>query len=341
VAGSRSPLAKLTAEELAKVPESDGFRRADLVFVLAGAASREPEQVEASLGIMRASLKGAAGFEEQGRALSGLGSLRTPAAIAELVAFRANSKDSVLRFLATRELALINTPESNASLRAALQDSDPRSREAAALALGQHQQKDAAADIIAGAKQEPWPQVRRAEIAALGELCTPEGDQLLARAFQRDVEEVRQVALSGLAHCLPKQAPQLLLRVLGRLPESADMRSLAARLLAAHKDPGTAHGIALTLGRLVTESQADLSLEGVLADAAMALANIGGAEAISSLVGLLSDARLSVKRAAIDALAIACDPGAGAAALHAAAGDKDEAVAVPAAAAERRCRPRP
>jgi len=42
-------------------------------------------------------------------------------------------------------------------------------------------------------------------------------------------------------------------RVLGRLPESADMRSLAARLLADMKDSRTVAPMAATLKRLQTE----------------------------------------------------------------------------------------
>jgi HEAT repeat protein len=337
VAGSRPPLAKLTAEELAKIPASDGFRRADLMFVLAGAASREPEQVDASLGIMRASLKGAAGFEEQGRALTGLGSLRTPAAISELVGFRANSKDSVLRFLATRELALINTPESNTALRAALQDSDPRSREAAALALGQHQQKDAAAEIIAGAKQEPWPLVRRAEVVALGELCTPDGSNLLIRAYEKDIEDIRMAALSGLAHCRDYRASALLVRVLGRLPESADLRTLAAQLLAELKDRRTAAPMAEALKRLRQESQSDVSLESTASETVMALAALGGKDAVAAAVDLLSDSRPVLQKAAAQALGSLCDAGEGAAALKKASQSKDESIAAAASMALSRC----
>jgi hypothetical protein len=45
-------------------------------------------------------------------------------------------------------------------------------RETAALALGQHKDAESASALITGAKQEPWPFVRRAELEALGHLCT-------------------------------------------------------------------------------------------------------------------------------------------------------------------------
>ncbi len=337
VAGCTPPMAQLAADQLAKTPAEASARRADLLFVLAEAATREPQQVDATLEILRATLKGAAGFEEQGRALAGLSSLRTPAAIAELVAFRASAKDSVLRFLATRELALINTPESNAALLAALQDSDPRSRETAALALGQHQQKDAAKAIVAGAKQEPWPSVRRAEIMALGTLCTPEGGELLIRAYEKDVEDIRMAALAGLAHCRDHRASALLVRVLGRLPESADLRSHAARLLAEMKDKRTAQPMAEVLKRLRKESEADISLESTASETVMALAAVGGKTAVGAAVDLLSDPRPVLQRAAIQALGALCDPGEGAAALKKASQSKDESVAAAASTATSRC----
>jgi HEAT repeat protein len=182
--------------------------------------------------------------------------------------------------------------------------------------------------------------VRRAEVIALGELCVAEGNDLLIRAFQRDVEEVRQAALSGIARCYGVKATGTLLRTLGRLAESADMRSLAARLLGERKDPRTVPGLAEILARLLTESQADLSLEAVIADSAMALATLRGDQAISAVVGLLSDPRPSVQRIAIDALGVVCDPGAGAVALRNATASKDEAISIPAATAEANCRAR-
>jgi HEAT repeat protein len=182
--------------------------------------------------------------------------------------------------------------------------------------------------------------VRRAEIVALGELCVAEGNDLLVRAFQRDAEDVRQAALVGIARCYQVKATGTLLRTLGRLAESADMRSLAARLLGERKDARTVPGLVEVLTRLLTESQADLSLEGVIAESAMALAGIRTTEAISALVSLLSDTRPSVQRIGIEALGVVCDPGKGAAALHQAAASKDEAVSIPASAAEANCRER-
>jgi HEAT repeat protein len=182
--------------------------------------------------------------------------------------------------------------------------------------------------------------VRKAEIKALGELCVPEGNDLLIRAFQRDADDLRQAALTGIARCYGPKATGTLLRTLGRQAESADLRSLAARLLGQRKDPRLIPGLKEVLARLLRESEADLSLEAVVADVAIDLAEIRTPEAISALVSLFSDGRVSIKRIAIDALGMICDPERGAAALHAAAGSKDDAVSIPAGVAERNCRDR-
>ena len=95
------------------------------------------------------------------------------------------------------------------ALRGALGDPDPRVRETAALALGQHNDAESAPALIAGAKQEPWPFVRRAELEALGHLCTPGAGDLMLRAVARDVDEVRRAgagragALQGPARRAP------------------------------------------------------------------------------------------------------------------------------------------
>jgi len=180
--------------------------------------------------------------------------------------------------------------------------------------------------------------VRRAQVMALGDLCVPDGNNLLLRAYEKDVDDIRMAALVGLAHCRDRRASALLVRVLGRLPESADMRSLAARLLADMKDPRTAAPMAAALKRLQKESQSDLSLEGTATETVMALATVGGKDSVTAAADLLTDSRPSLQKAAVQALGRLCDPGAGAAALRAAAQSKDESVAVAATMAAEHCR---
>jgi HEAT repeat protein len=336
-AGAKPPLARAALDALARVPGSAQGQRADLLVVLAAAATREPDQVPAAVEILRATLQSTS-FEEQARAIQGLGMIRNPAAITELAAFRDRATDGVLRFFATRELAGIADPEAGKALRGALLDSDPRAREAAVLSLGQRHDQEMAPQIIEAAKQEPWPSVRRAQVTALGDLCVPDGNNLLLRAYEKDVEDIRMAALVGLAHCRDRRASALLVRVLGRLPESADMRSLAARLLADMKDPRTTAPMAATLKRLQKESQSDLSLEGTITETVMALATVGGKDSVTAAAALLTDSRPSLQKAAVQALGRLCDPGTGVAALRTAAQSKDESVSVAATMAAEHCK---
>ena len=346
VASTLKPPAALAAKAaLDATPANQTARRADFLLVLAVLSKDEPAARPAALASLVAALDGKASFEEQARAIWGLGALigmteKDPAVLAKLVDVRAHNADGVLRSFAIEEIAASGDPAATPALRAALDDADPRVRETAAAALGRKRDQASADLLIAGAKQEPWPSVRRAEIAALGELCTPAGDEIIQRALKRDVDDVRQAALVGLAHCYGGKANQALLFMLGRLPESADMRSLAARLLGERKDPSTVPGMADALARLVREAEADMSLLTVIADTAMALTAIRTPAAIAALAGLVSEQSPTVKRIGIDALGIVCDPGAGAAALRAATQTKDEAVSIPAAAAEAHCRDR-
>ena len=336
----KAPAASAAKAALDATPATQTARRADLLLVFSSLAAHEPNARAEALASLGAALSPPASFEEQARAIIGLGTLRDAAALAKLADVREHSAEAVLRHFAINEIAAWDDPTATPAVRSALADTDPRVRESAALALGQKHDKGSADLLIAGAKQEPWPSVRRAEVAALGELCTPAGDELIQRALKRDVDDVRQAALVGLAHCYGAKANPALLQILGRLPESADMRSQAARLLAERKDPSTVHGLAEALVRLVREAEADLSLQTVIVDTAMALATIRTPEAISALVGLVSEPNVSVKRAGIDALGMVCDRIAGAAALRAAAQNKDEAVSIPAATAEAHCRDR-
>jgi len=336
----KPPAAQLAEAELAATPAAETSRRADLLVILAALARREPTVAREALATLEATLKGPASFEEQARAIGGLGTLKDRDGLTALAELRSRSEDGVLRYLATAELGAPEVEDQVAlpALRSALADADPRVRALAAEALGQRRDQRSEASLLAGARHETWTDVRRADVAALGELCTPAADEALQLALKRDVDEVREVALAGIAHCYGAKANPALIHILGRLPESADMRALAARLLAERRDPATVPGLAAALARLVKEVEADLSLHTVVAETAMALAAIRTPEAIAPLVTLLASPSASCKRAGIDALGVACDAGAGAAALRAAARDQDQAVAIPAATAESHCR---
>jgi HEAT repeat protein len=325
---------------LAKGPHDGGAREADLLRALPAVVKRDPGRRAEVVGSLRAALAPERSFEVRGRAVMALGALGSagdPGALAEL---REHGDEPVLRYLATRELAgLAPTPgvDPRPELRAALNDVDPRVREAAALALGQHGDKESATALIAGAKQEPWPFVRRAELEALGRLCTAGSGDLMLRAMAKDVDEVRRAALVGLARCKDPRTRTVLLKTVARQNEAATVRELAAALIGESGDAGAAPQLATTLRSLVNEAEGDMALEGVTATALRALARLGGPDAVGAAVTMAGDKRHPYRAAAVEALTTLCDPVAGRATLRALATGPDGSLAVAAQNAEKHC----
>ena len=174
---------------IAAGPHEGGPREADLLRALpavrqarSGPARPTPSaSLRAALAPERASRCAAARY-----GAGGAGHRGDPARAGDV---REHGDEPVLRYLATRELAGL-APATPASIRAppcarALDDTDPRVRETAALALGKQRDTDAAPALIAGAKQEPWPFVRRAELEALGHAVRAGAGDLMLRAVAR------------------------------------------------------------------------------------------------------------------------------------------------------------
>jgi len=327
---------------IAAGPHDGGAREADLMRALPAVVRRDPDRRAEAVGSLRAALAPERSFEVRGRAVMALGTLGNagdPGALAQL---REHGDEPVLRYLATRELAGL-TPATAAgvdvrpALRGALNDPDPRVRETAALALGQHKDAESATALITGAKQEPWPFVRRAELEALGHLCTPGAGDLMLRAVARDVDEVRRAALVGMARCKDPRTRAVLLKTVARQNEAATVRELAAALLGESGDHGAAPQLATALRSLVNEAEGDLALEGVAATALRALAHLGGPDAVGAAVTMAGDKRHPYRAAAVEALSTLCDPAAGRATLHALATGPEASLAVAAQNAERHC----
>jgi HEAT repeat protein len=179
--------------------------------------------------------------------------------------------------------------------------------------------------------------VRRAALEALGRLCVPGTGDLMIRASDRDVDEVRRAALVALVRCKDPRGRSVLLRSVGRRSEAATVRELAAALLGELGDRATAPGLASALTRLVSESEADIALEGVTAAALRALSHIGGPEAIGAAVALAKDGKHPFRPVAVEALGNLCDPDAGAATLRALEAGSDASLAVAAQGAAKKC----
>jgi HEAT repeat protein len=344
VAQPRPGALERVAQALAATPAGQPDRRADLVLILGKlAAASHPEHtaVEARdrirAGFMPLASTPTEAFPVRARAIEAMGQQPGEDATLGLATLRAELEDPLLRHFAARELGRRREPGAVTALRAALGDPDPRVRETAVEALGQRRDRTAGGLLILAAKQEPWPFVRRAELRALSRICSTEAGDLFVRANERDVDEVRRAALLGLVACQDPRAPEILLRVLGRALEAPRLRALAAEQLGLLADPKTTRELRAILERLLNESQADLSLEGVVVALARALAAIGGPDAVAAAEQLLTDPRPLYRRAAVDTLGRLCAAPAAAAALQRITAAPDEDLALAARAALRSC----
>jgi HEAT repeat protein len=169
------------------------------------------------------------------------------------------------------------------------------------------------------------------------------GSDLMIRATERDVDEVRRAALIGLSRCKDPRARTILLRTLNKHDENPSLRAMSAGLLAEAGDQGSAPEVAAALKRLVSQSEEDMALEGVAMAVLRALARLGGPDAVSAAAALATDTHHPFRAVAAEALGTLCDPGAGQAALRALASDNDPALTRAAERAEKRCEesPRP
>ncbi|HEY4186370.1 MAG TPA: HEAT repeat domain-containing protein [Polyangia bacterium] len=312
-------------------------RLGDLIRVLPALARRSPTETDAAHKVLQQALTGATEFDVRARIIMALGALPSGDVTADLTPLAAGSDDAVLRYLAVRELASPALVGALPTLRQALGDPDPRVRETAAEGLGAR--KDVASEslLIAGAKQEDWPLVRRAEIEALGRLCGEAGRELLMRAIERDVDDVRRVALVGLTRCHDKRAPGVLLQVVKAHPLDGALRELAASLIGEAGHSGTMNTLADLLPGLVNEAESDLAIEGVVVATLRALAHRGNSHAVPAIATLTRDTRHPYRQIAVETLGQICDPNEGARALAAVRTGADRALAEDAAAAEAHC----
>jgi HEAT repeat protein len=316
-------------------------READLVRALPALARRTPGDRPATVASLRRALAVSKSFAVRGRAILALGSTGDPSVVPDLAAVRETSDDAVLRFLAARELATVGGAAALSALREALRDKDPRVREAAAQGLAQHKDRAAEEELIRAAKDEPWPFARRAQIEALARTCGAAGRDLLTRAMERDVDEVRRAAIVGVVRCKDRRARTIVLTILKARKASATLRELAGSLTGeldgARRDPTLARDVADILGGLVNEAEADLAIEGVAVSTLRALGTLRGPDAARAAATLARDTRHPYGQVALEALGEICDPGVGAKTLAEVRAGTDARLAAAAHTAEKRC----
>jgi HEAT repeat protein len=331
------------AAAAAAAPAASPAREADLLRVLPplvrrAPPERQPAERDAALEALRRSLDPGRPFEVRARAVMALGALGGGETVVELRKLRDGSDDPVLRYLATRELADSSGAGAVGALREAVADGDPRVRETAALGLGLQRDGASEARLIQAAKEEPWPFVRRAQLDALSRMCGVPARNLMVRAHERDVDEVRRAALVGLVRCRDTRAREVLFATLKGRRAGAPLRELAAALVGEMGDATAAPPLGAALAALVNEAEGDLAIEGVAVAALRALGQLGGPEATAAAVRLAHDAKHPYQQAAVEVLAQICDPDAGARTLTTLRTGKDVRLGAAAESALNRCR---
>jgi HEAT repeat protein len=351
VATTPAAVARLS-EALATTPASQVTRRADLAFTLGAAARAQGSSAEAGALLRDLAADPNGAFEVRARAVQALGALgarKDETALAALEQLARECNDPPLRLLATRGLGAggrDTLARVAPGLRRGVGDADPGVRAAAAEALGALGDAGGTGALINGAKQEPWPMVRRAEIEALGRLCGEGAGDLMARAVSRndlETSDIRSSALRGLFACHDGRALELALEVLERETETPGLRTEAALSLGRTGKRDLADELGENLRRLMAQAQADVALEGTTFATLNALASIGGAEALEAALVMRADPRPAFRRAAAQALGQLCSADAdqtgarAGAALRESTHDPDEGVAGAVRAALRRC----
>jgi HEAT repeat protein len=327
-------------------------RRAELLSILAESLRRTGARPVGLITELTALVRDDAGdFVVRGRAIQALAIVADGPATTALEQLTRPPVEPPLRLLATRALAGVaagkaagktTTTETGrtatAALRKALTDPDPAVREAAAEGLGQARDAEASALLISAAKQEPWPMVRRAELEAIATLCGPGAGDLLARAVERDVTDLRRIGLSGLFRCKDPRAIEIGLALIRRPDEPPALRTHAATLLGGSRDPGATKGLADAMEELTNQAPSDPGLETVALAAIRALASLGGTGAESSVVALHNHPHVPIRRAALQALGQLCTAKGVESILRAANTDPDPVIAATARASARQCR---
>ena len=249
--------AVLAAFAAAPQREDDGraARAADLARILPAAVKRAPERRAEAIAALRArarrrSAVRAAGARRRGAGRAGRPTA-SPARRSAAPRGRLRRSGAALsghaRARRSQEAAGGAADPRPAAARRARRSGSARARDRRAGAGEAAATPAPAARSSRGAKQEPWPFVRRAELQALGRLCVAGGGDLMIRATERDVDEVRRAALIGLVRCKDPRARTILLRTLNKHDENASLRALSAGLLAEAGDRGAAPEVAAAL----------------------------------------------------------------------------------------------
>jgi hypothetical protein len=306
----RRPLAELLAASAPSAPPAHG----DLLrgIGLAALRAKGADRARASAALA-AALAATGDYEVSYRAIQGLASIGDDAAVRGLAVtlrgYRAGSvKGSALRQVAALAVARNPAAEGTELLTALSRDADPGVRLRAINSLAQRPALTGTSPVAPGAgsadaidrvlievlARDPWPELRRASAATLGERCARPGPATaLDEAVRRDAEvAVRGDALAGLVACRSQGIADRLIEVAldGKAP--LELRERAVALTVALEDARLEDPVAQLFARwrgAAFDSHDALALARV---AAGALGRIGGPKAAAALEEALADEAL-------------------------------------------------
>lgn len=322
----------------ALAPDARARRVADLVLAL-GRRSISPDERHDVANRLKPLWPRYRSFEVRYRLLDTLGRLDAAGQIG-LLRRAAGGAEPVLRWNAVRQLRRIEGSAALTTLRAALEDRDPRVRTTAALALGQRRRaSELSVPLVHRLDRERWPMPARAIAEALGHHCSPAGNGALRRAIHRGQPGVDVRALISLVSCKPSGVGKDLLELAARDELRTALRTRALALLA----PATARHHAATLAQLYRRMRREAvhgdAAERVAAAAALALGRSRAKSAAAALTDALAlDPHTSIRTTAARALGQLCAPRSADTLRRAASSDHAPAVRHSAAASVRRCR---
>ena len=308
----------------------DAAQRSDLIRILSKRALNPDEQTRL-LRMLLDRWKSATAFEERYRILHALKGYANEAAHGPILS-ALKSEDPILR---REALALLPAQGVDARLVAALADSDPGVRLAAAIALKTNR-SSVSKPLAQALKKETWPVVAFGLAEALGKHCG-HGRDALVEALNRPLHSVDQAALRSLIAC---RGPYLA-RDLLAMGNNVNWRTYLRKQAMAGFDKALAQknssGLRILFNKLRQRAGREPDDEEVALVVARALALAGDKAAVDALTSTLAlDPRPPLRAGAARALSINC-PASARAVLKRAVVDSNSLVQRSAKAALKRC----
>jgi HEAT repeat protein len=299
--------AVLAAAESAR----ESRRRADLVLAAgrmgAGGDPAVKQRTAARIAALWRSTS-ADLFELRYRIIGSLGRL-DPGGQLPVLREAAGGKDGVLRWFAVEQIRRVPGREVAALLRRYLEDSDPRVRSTAALALGRRaRQRTIGIALARRLEKERWTMVARVLAEGLGRHCVPEGIKALRRRLVVGPRGVDVRALLSIAACSPPDLDRELIAMVGDRKWRTPVRQRALELIGRRSTRARAKELTRLFAELRQEAARSEDGEALAVTAAKVLGRAGGKDAAEALADALAlDPHESIRAAAAAGLGRLCD----------------------------------